>query len=112
VRVQSCLYLATSRARSPPTHSVNVPRIIATESVSRTLMATTEVQEPLQADDEDYDSGMEDGASVESASLQSSILNYIYENGRRYHAYRAGEYPLPNDENEQSRMDLLHPSGG
>lgn len=33
---------------------------------------------------------------------------YTYENGRRYHAFRAGEYPLPNDEIEQDRMDLLH----
>ncbi|KAL8846140.1 MAG: hypothetical protein Q9198_011319, partial [Flavoplaca austrocitrina] len=34
--------------------------------------------------------------------------DYTYENGRRYHAFRAGEYPLPNDEMEQDRMDLLH----
>lgn len=33
---------------------------------------------------------------------------YTYQNGRRYHAFRAGEYPLPNDEMEQDRMDLLH----
>lgn len=71
-------------------------------------MATTDVQDLLPADDEDYDSGFDDGASLQSASLKSSILNYTYENGRRYHAYRAGQYPLPNDEAEQSRMDLLH----
>ena len=28
--------------------------------------------------------------------------------GRRYHAFRDGEYPLPNDEQEQDRLDLLH----
>lgn len=43
-----------------------------------------------------------------STSLASSIVNYVYENGRRYHAYREGEYPLPNDEQEQDRLDLLH----
>lgn len=32
----------------------------------------------------------------------------MYENGRRYHAYREGEYPLPNDEQEQERLNLLH----
>ena len=59
--------------------------------------------------DDDVDSGFEDDlASVQSTSLASSVLNYQYENGRRYHAYRAGQYPLPNDETEQSRMDLLH----
>jgi len=42
------------------------------------------------------------------SSISSSIRNYIYENGRRYHAYREGEYLLPNDEQEQDRMDLLH----
>jgi len=35
-------------------------------------------------------------------------MNHTYENGRRYHAYRQGEYPLPNDEQEQERLDLLH----
>lgn len=32
-----------------------------------------------------------------TTSLKSSVMNYKYENGRRYHAY--GEhYFLPNDE--------------
>lgn len=43
-----------------------------------------------------------------STSLSSSILNHTYENGRRYHAYKEGEYPIPNDEKEQDRLDLLH----
>jgi len=55
------------------------------------------------------DSGIgPESASVYSASLASSILNYQYENGRRYHAYRQGSYPLPNDEAEQDRLDLHH----
>ncbi|TEY71180.1 hypothetical protein BOTCAL_0099g00060 [Botryotinia calthae] len=29
-------------------------------------------------------------------------------NGRRYHAYRDGKYLMPNDDDEQDRMDLLH----
>ena len=36
------------------------------------------------------------------------MRGYRYENGRRYHAYREGEYPLPNDDPEQDRLDLLH----
>ena len=35
-------------------------------------------------------------------------MDYKYENGRRYHAYRAGAYVLPNDELEQDRLDLRH----
>ncbi|KAL6917305.1 hypothetical protein FSST1_008800 [Fusarium sambucinum] len=30
------------------------------------------------------------------------------DNGRRYHAYREGVYPFPNDHEEQDRMDLGH----
>lgn len=31
-------------------------------------------------------------ADRETTSLRSSILNYHYENGRRYHAYHSGAY--------------------
>ncbi|OJJ42890.1 hypothetical protein ASPZODRAFT_124427 [Penicilliopsis zonata CBS 506.65] len=41
-------------------------------------------------------------------SLRSSVLDYEYENGRRYQSYRKGEYLFPNDEDEQDRMDFLH----
>ncbi|OAA49472.1 hypothetical protein NOR_01395 [Metarhizium rileyi] len=44
----------------------------------------------------------------QSTSLRSSIFDYTYENGRRYHAYRAGQYLLPNDETEQERLDMTH----
>src|SRR5436305_513470 len=61
----------------------------------------------------------EDGSDTDSAygsssfsaftsSLTSSIVDYKYENGRRYHAYRAGAYALPNDELEQDRLDFRH----
>ncbi|KAL2195340.1 S-adenosyl-L-methionine-dependent methyltransferase [Corynascus similis CBS 632.67] len=46
--------------------------------------------------------------SSRTGSLTSSITNYVYENGRRYHAYRSGQYVLPNDEDEQERLDLQH----
>lgn len=46
--------------------------------------------------------------SAYSASLTSSVLDYKYTHGRRYHAYHAGSYQFPNDEQEQERLDLLH----
>tara|TARA_R110002003_G_scaffold1193_3_gene22746 strand:- start:3508 stop:4572 length:1065 start_codon:yes stop_codon:yes gene_type:complete len=49
-----------------------------------------------------------DATSSASTSLASSILHYEYSNGRRYHGYRSGSYVLPNDEQEQDRLDLLH----
>lgn len=31
-------------------------------------------------------------------SATSSVFNFRFENGRRYHAYAEGQYPVPNDE--------------
>lgn len=31
----------------------------------------------------------------------------VYQNGRRYHAFREGQYVIPNDEREQDRLDLV-----
>ncbi|KAH8690025.1 S-adenosyl-L-methionine-dependent methyltransferase [Talaromyces proteolyticus] len=44
----------------------------------------------------------------DTTSLASSVVDYVYENGRRYHRYREGEYLYPNDETEQDRLDMLH----
>ena len=40
-----------------------------------------------------------------TTSLKSSVQDYKYRNGRRYHAYRDGEYLLPNDDAEQVSRD-------
>lgn len=65
----------------------------------------------IEADDDslEVDSAL-GGSDTESdtTSLASSVLNYKYENGRRYHSYREGKYVLPNDEQEQERQDILH----
>ncbi|RAH75483.1 uncharacterized protein BO66DRAFT_8761 [Aspergillus aculeatinus CBS 121060] len=45
---------------------------------------------------------------MDSYSLSSSILDYQYENGRRYASFRSGNYMMPNDEEEQERLDLTH----
>lgn len=62
------------------------------------------------ADDGDVDSGYAEstGAYSESTSIASSVFDHQYENGRRYHSYKAGRYFAPNDEREQERLDLLH----
>ncbi|RPB08023.1 S-adenosyl-L-methionine-dependent methyltransferase [Morchella conica CCBAS932] len=38
----------------------------------------------------------------------SSASNYRFEHNRRYHAYRDGHYLVPNDQQEQDRMDVVH----
>ncbi|OJJ42564.1 hypothetical protein ASPZODRAFT_20334 [Penicilliopsis zonata CBS 506.65] len=56
----------------------------------------------------DSDNASLDASGSEFTSLRSSILDYQYENGRRYQNYRKGEYLFPNDDEEQDRMDFLH----
>lgn len=38
----------------------------------------------------------------------SSARDYKYEHGRRYHAYREGSYPMPNDELEVEHEKIGH----
>ncbi|EEU43145.1 uncharacterized protein NECHADRAFT_83604 [Fusarium vanettenii 77-13-4] len=55
----------------------------------------------------DFDADSIAGNS-DSTSIGSSIYEHSFQNGRRYHRYRHGRYPLPNDEAEQNREDMLH----
>ncbi|KAJ9639627.1 uncharacterized protein PV06_03077 [Exophiala oligosperma] len=68
-------------------------------------------QQALLPDSDHSDSDSAFSEALEdswTASLSSSVLNYRYENGRRYHAFREGQYVLPNDEPEQDRLDMFH----
>ncbi|TGZ77534.1 putative methyltransferase [Ascodesmis nigricans] len=68
--------------------------------------------EPLQTEPDDYDDDdlfSDYESASDNLSIASSIRDYIYENGRRYHCYGGeGKYVLPNDEVEQKRLDLMH----
>lgn len=57
---------------------------------------------------DDRSSQSTDELNLDLASITSSVLDYEFENGRRYHAYKAGSYPLPNDEAELERIDIKH----
>ncbi|PGH00883.1 hypothetical protein GX51_05547 [Blastomyces parvus] len=57
---------------------------------------------------DDSDSTYGDELSVYTASVTSSVTDYQRENGRRYHAYKEGRYLLPNDEQENERLDMHH----
>ncbi|KAL0262963.1 hypothetical protein SLS55_001937 [Diplodia seriata] len=43
-----------------------------------------------------------------TTSLKSSIMNFHYENGRRYSAYKQGQYWGPNDEQQADQLDICH----
>ena len=74
--------------------------------ISRPLHLANNLQASSNSADSAYEESLNE--SQYSTSLASSVMNYKYENGRRYHSYREGSYPLPNDESEQERLDLLH----
>ncbi|KAI5806111.1 S-adenosyl-L-methionine-dependent methyltransferase [Geopyxis carbonaria] len=56
----------------------------------------------------DSDYGTSLNSTALSQSITSTIFDYVYENGRRYHRYAEGRYAMPNDETEQDRLDLQH----
>ncbi|KAL4893512.1 putative TAM domain methyltransferase [Aspergillus ambiguus] len=65
--------------------------------------------EHIVVDTSDEDSICDAQSVVDTNNtLSSSVRDYCYENGRRYHAYRYGQYPMPNDEEEQDRLALMH----
>jgi hypothetical protein len=61
--------------------------------------------DPEQFSDDGYET---DGNMSASTSLASTMYNYSFENGRRYHKFREGTYNFPNDDAEQEREDMKH----
>ncbi|KAL1987703.1 hypothetical protein VTN96DRAFT_2543 [Rasamsonia emersonii] len=57
--------------------------------------------------DDDF-SVYDETAQSDTTSITSSVLDYQYENGRRYDAYSQGRYIMPNDDTEQKRLDIAH----
>ncbi|KAL4862610.1 hypothetical protein BDV12DRAFT_178584 [Aspergillus spectabilis] len=70
-------------------------------------MADIEYEQFIEAED-DADSTLGSQIASETSSLNSLVLQFEYENGRRYHSYKSGHYAFPNDEDELARMDLEH----
>ena len=72
---------------------------------------TTTTDAPIQAATEpvpDDELELIDSSSTASTSITSSIYKHSFENGRRFHSYKNGRYPLPNDDAEQNREDIKH----
>ncbi|KAK3318288.1 S-adenosyl-L-methionine-dependent methyltransferase [Apodospora peruviana] len=79
-------------------------------------MDNHEIIEPLtDPDDPLPDASREvtsdyEGSLMESAfgSVTSSVNEHVWEYGRRYHKFRYGRYPIPNDDAEYNREALRH----
>ncbi len=82
----------------PPAQALTPPLEPATEPIEPAT-------EP--GDDDEFD-GYETGSDAGSTSASSSIYAHTYELGRRYHSFRNGRYPIPNDDLEQNREDMKH----
>lgn len=92
------------------------PELSPEEQTAQDLESIAAVQ---QAQEEiDIDSGI-DGQSdagyetdslggSSSTSMDSSIRDYAFENGRRYHRFREGQYNFPNEDSEQERENMKH----
>ncbi|KAI0179086.1 S-adenosyl-L-methionine-dependent methyltransferase [Hypoxylon sp. FL1284] len=64
---------------------------------------------PDDVSDDEFETSDFDASSISKfGSVTSSIYRHAYENGRRYHRYHNGIYPIPNDETEQNREDIKH----
>ncbi|KAH8902050.1 S-adenosyl-L-methionine-dependent methyltransferase [Coniochaeta sp. PMI_546] len=64
----------------------------------------------IDSDDSDVTSSLGDDVNVASSSVSatSSVFDFVEKHGRTFHRYKDGKYYLPNDEQEQSRLDLQH----
>lgn len=100
---------------SPGLNPSNSPREAANAgslSVEEADIVAYQVEHTIEAAGEHAnfsDDGYEtDDASRASTSITSSVRDYAFENGRRYHKYREGQYQFPNDEPEQAREDMKH----
>lgn len=113
--------VARTNSKSPKTDDarVGIPyaELSAEEQKAQdeeTDTAVTQAQEVIEIDS-GIDGGYESDAGYEtdsigsaSTSLASSMRDYAFENGRRYHRFREGAYNFPNDDSEQEREDMKH----
>ncbi|KAL4801637.1 S-adenosyl-L-methionine-dependent methyltransferase [Aspergillus unguis] len=64
---------------------------------------------PIEFAASDRDSALGDtDSAADTESVHSTLFEGIWENGRRYHKYRNGHYFVPDDEQEQERLDMQH----
>ena len=83
------------------------------EEISKEALAEAEEYINVDSGESNYDgksdAGYEsEGGTFRSTSLETSVRDYMYENGRRYHKFREGTYNFPNDDVEQEREDMKH----
>lgn len=87
----------------PPPQATSAPTVEPTTAAGIAL----EAEDTIAPDD--YDSDYESLVGTETVSLASSLNQYLEQNGRRYHTYYGPDKnPMPSDQIEEDRLDLLH----
>lgn len=93
----------TAASRDPSPLEPNSPAI-DDEAV---LQSRTTILASSASDDYNDDGYNSDGLSGYSTSLSTSVNDYIFSHGRRYHRFREGAYHFPNDDAEQEREEYV-----
>ncbi len=79
------------------------------ENTQAAIQAENGIDVDNSIQDDQSDAGyVSDNMSAASTSITSSVRDYPFENGRRYHKFREGSYNFPNDDSEQEREDVKH----
>lgn len=93
-----------------PGHPLLQP-VPSSPHLSQSSAASVASDQEIEVDDtyEDGDSAYDSGSlQSDTTSLLSQITKYRYENNRRYHSYKDGEYWGPNDEQQNNQLDIAH----
>ncbi|KAF2452932.1 methyltransferase domain-containing protein [Lineolata rhizophorae] len=98
--------MATASSSTPQARSRDTSDPHALDIQDAAQQAETAI-EPATDGDSSYETDSVAGGS-EMTSLSSSVRDYTFENGRRYHRFREGAYNFPNDDAEQDREDMKH----
>lgn len=119
--IGSCRRRSAADSHSPPSTGLPLthpngtylfPTLSTSEQENLAREALSQAEDSIAAeslDDVESDGGYgSDGLTSASMSAESSVRDYLYENGRRYHRFREGSYSFPNDDVEQEREDMKH----
>ena len=99
---------ASAASDNPPHRPPALP-MSSSSSLSAPAGPIEPINDAAEAYDDDVDfSECYDSGSSASVSVTSSALRTEVEHGRTYQYFKNGRYPIPNDDEEQSREDMKH----
>ncbi|KAF9874119.1 methyltransferase domain-containing protein [Colletotrichum karsti] len=98
----------TDQQQQPGEQAAASAATVAVAPEAPTPAATEAEAPPIEADDDGFSIAGYSSTDESQASLRPTILDYRRENGRTYHRLSDGKYIMPNDEQEQDRLDIVN----